>query len=58
MKYNVTQLEGKNEPVNSVLGTISLNWNKEITKLKKPAVYLIYNPMSFDFYGLMRLTIT
>ena len=25
MKYNVTQLEGKNEPVNSVLGITSLN---------------------------------
>ena len=56
MKNNVTQLEGKNEPVNSVLGNYFIELEPG-NYLKNPAVHLTLSPISFDFHGLMRLTV-
>ena len=53
MKYNVPQLEEKNEPVNSVLG----NYFIELEPGNYQAVHHTPSPISFDFHGSMRLIV-
>ena len=64
MKYNVMQLEGKNEPINFSHSDIRfwviilLSLNQETIKHKKPMINKTHNPSSYNFHGLIRLTAT
>ena len=61
MKYNVTQLEGKNEPLNfshSVLGNYFIELEPGSYQVEKANNGLDTNPISFSFRGLIKLTVT
>ena len=57
MKYNVTQLDGKNVPVESILGNYFLELEQGIIKRKRLAVHLTHSLIPFVFLRLMSLTV-
>ena len=57
MKYNVTQLEGKNEPVNSVLGNYFIELEPGNYQAKEASSTPDTQPNILNFHRLMRLTV-
>ena len=57
MKHNVTQLEGKNEPVNYVLGNYFIDLELGNYHAEEASGAQTPSPISFDFHGLMRLMV-
>ena len=57
MKHYVTQLEGKNEPVNSVLGNYFIELEPGNYQVEEANSTPDTHPISFDFHGMMRLTV-
>ena len=58
MKYNVTQLEGKNKTVNSVLGNYFIELEPGNYQAEEASSILDIQPNLLRFSWLMRLTIT
>ena len=57
MKHNVTQLEEKNEPVNSVQGNYFIELEPGNYQAEEASIHQTPTLISFDFHGLMRLTV-
>ena len=57
MKYNVTQLEEKNEPVNSMLGNYLIELELGNYQAKEASSTPNTQPDLLRFHGLMRLTV-
>ena len=57
MKYNVTRLKEKNEPVYFVLGNYFIELEPGITKWKKPTTRQTPSLISFDFHRMMKSTV-
>ena len=60
MKHNVTQLEGNNEPIkfsSSVLGNYFLELEPGNYQAEEAGVNQTHSPISFNFHGLMILTV-